>query len=135
MKRRQVLAGFTGTLMGTFLFNFTYAKRKVSGILVNKKSLGPHTFSIKYQSLLHPQKTFSNALDFWSHHPDPALSELNKRFQEKGLLLKSKSELLEDGRTVELTKVFKDSEAYNLYRKVGRLYHSKIKDPQDLKLI
>ncbi|MCF8059301.1 MAG: hypothetical protein K9K67_08395 [Bacteriovoracaceae bacterium] len=135
MKRRQILAGFTGTLMGTFLFNFTYAKRKVSGILGNEKSLGPHTVSKRYQSVLYPAKNFSSTADFWSHHPDPAFGELNKRFQEKGLLLRTNSELLKDGKTVELTKVFKDSEAHELYKRVAGLFHSKAKDQPDLRLI
>lgn len=135
MKRRQILAGFTGTLMGTFLFNFTYAKRKVSGILGNEKSIGLHTVSKKYQSQLFPAKTFSSASDFWSHHPDPAFVELNKRFKDKGLLLNSKSELLKDGKTIEVSKTFKDSEAYELYQKVSGHFHTKAKVQANLKLV
>jgi len=135
MKRRQVLAGFTGTLVGTFLFNFTYAKRKVSGIFGNEKSFGPHAVSKKYQSQLFPSKTYSSISDFWSHHPDPAFGELNKRFMDKGLLLNSKSVLLKDGKTVEVTKTFKDAEAHELYKKVAGHFHAKAKVQADLKLI
>lgn len=73
-----------------------------------------------YQSLTHPGKSYKSAKEFWNDHPDQAYDSIRNQASQ-GALLESRSELLKDGKTIRLMKVFKSENDWHQF--FARLDH------------
>jgi hypothetical protein len=74
-----------------------------------------HNYNFDCYSLIHPDKTYQSTDEFWNDHYDKKASELNRLFQKMNLITSHKVELLPDGKTVRVQKVFKSKHFSDLY--------------------